>query len=426
MSSQTAFKWGLDGSPPELNAHSEAKLRVFRDYLSRYLDILTQPRLRRELRLTIVDGFAGGGYFTYRGREVSGSPLIILEELEAAKERINKGRPNPVAFSVRTYFVDRNRNNIAALKSHLWQCGYGSRIGTDINICHGRIEAEIDHICADIRRLSPRSGRAIFLLDQTGYTDVDLSMPRRILRDFDRSEIIMTWAVDWLIDFLNESPEFTKAALGAGIDETLLHELLTMKGQKHARHLIQNRLARHLKQQLDDPYFTVFFVKPSDSHRALWLVHASKHPTARDAMVRTHWAVANASISYGPDGLGMLGFTPDDEISMPLPLGFDPSALQRVEAGLKRDLTPTILDAFGHNPVPVSQIQMMVLNAGVMGTYDHFGQAVLSAAEDREVQILTSGGRPKRLGAKLKADDRILIPETPPLLALMGLDLPKK
>ena len=426
MSTPKEFKWGRDGSPPELNAHSEAKLRVFRDYLGRYLDVLTQPRSRRELKLTIVDGFAGGGYFTYHGKEVSGSPLMILEELEAAQRRINEGRPNPVVFSVRTYFVEKNRNNFAALKSRLWARGYGPRIGVDIDLRHGLIQAEIDQICADIRRLSPRSGRAIFLFDQTGYTDIELSMARRILGEFDRSEIIMTWAVDRLIDFLNSRSEFAKAVLGVGIDKGLLREILAMKGQKHVRHLIQNRLAQHLKKQLGDPYFTVFFVKPSESHRALWLVHASKHPTARDAMLRTHWAVANASISHGPDGLGTLGFTPYDELSMPLPLEFDPAVLQRVKAGLKQDLVPMILNSFGHKPVSLRQLRMIALNGGVMGTFDHFGEAVLSSAEDRELQILTSAGRPKRLGAKLKTEDRILIPETPPLLALMGLDLPKK
>ncbi len=426
MNTPKEFRWGRDGSPPELQVHSEAKLRVFRAYLRRYLDILTQPRQRRELKLTIIDGFAGGGYFTFRGEEVSGSPLMILEELESAEIRVNEGRPNPVIFNIRTHFIDDNNNNLSALRNYLWTQGYGARIGSDINLHHGKIESKIDHIRSDVSLLSPRSGRSIFLLDQTGYTSVELSMVRSLLDEFDRSEVIMTWAIDWLIDFLNAGSDFAKAALGAGIDQSALQELLELKGQKGARYLIQNRLAQHLKAQLGNPYFTVIFVKPAESGRALWLVHASNHPAARNAMACTHWEVANASISHGPDGLGILGFTANDVSSLPLPLDFDSSALQRVKAGLKQDLPPTILETFGHNPVSYREIQRKVLNAGVMGTFEQFGEVVHSAAEDREIKILTSSGRDKRSGAKLNADDQILIPETPPLLALMGLDLPKK
>jgi len=152
MSTPKEFKWGRDGSAPELHSHSEAKLRVFRDYLGRYL--VTQTQRRRELKLTIVDGFAGGGYFTYRGEEISGSPLMILEVLEAAEQRINRGRSRPVEFSVRTYFVEKNPDNIAALKSRLWSCGYGPRVGAEINLRHGSLRSEIDQICEDVRRHS--------------------------------------------------------------------------------------------------------------------------------------------------------------------------------------------------------------------------------------------------------------------------------
>lgn len=425
MTTPKDFRWGSDGSPPEIGAHSEAKLRVFRDYLRLYLDIVTQPRVR-QLRLTIVDGFAGGGYFSRGDTIVSGSPLVILDEIDAAKSRVNLDRSVPVEFLDRAHFVDSRRQNLDALRAKLWEDGYGTRIDKSIFLHEGPIEAHIKTLKAEVKKQSPRSGRSIFLLDQTGYTEVEFSMARSILTDLDRSEIIMTWAVDWLVDFISDKPDFVKAASSANIDEEMLRELLSFKEQKHARYLIQNRLAAHLREQLGFPYFTVFFVKPSDSHRALWLVHASQHPTARDAMVRTHWAVANASISHGPDGFGILGFTPDNEHTLPLPLEFDGPAEDRVMAGLKRDLVSTVVDNFGHEPVTVEKLQGLALNAGVMGTYAHFGDAVSASAEDREIQLLTPTGQLARPGAKVQSHHRVFIPEPPPLLALMGLDLPKK
>lgn len=425
MAAPKEFRWGREGSPPQLGVHSEAKLRVFRNYLSRYLDILTQPRRRRELRLTIVDGFAGGGYFQFGDQVVSGSPLMVLEELEAAQIRINQGRENPVKIAAQLHFVDSNKYNLSALRRCLWDRGYGPRIGSNITLHKGEFASVQNTILENIRRWSPRAGRSIFLLDQTGYTGIGLHAAREILGKFDRAEILMTWAVDWLIDFLHDGSDFSKAAMGTNIDHTQLRELLRLKDQKHARYIIQNRLAQHLRTELGNPYFTVFFIKPADSHRALWLVHASKHPTARDAMIRTHWEIANASISHGPDAYGILGFAPGDESTLPLPLEFDAAARLRTEAALKRDLAPVVREAFGNEEVPLVQVRDSVLNAGVMATTEHFDQAVLSAAADNEVRVLTSSGRLKRAGAQLTATDRLLIPETPPLLSLMGLDLPK-
>jgi hypothetical protein len=55
------YDWKLGLPPPKIGAHSVAKHDVFASYIERYIDILSSNPRRRELNLTIVDGFCGGG-----------------------------------------------------------------------------------------------------------------------------------------------------------------------------------------------------------------------------------------------------------------------------------------------------------------------------------------------------------------------------
>jgi hypothetical protein len=64
------------GNVPIIGEHSLAKHRILREYVQRYIEILTQnPRIDR-LRLTLVDAFAGGGIYQRSGHDAPhlGSP----------------------------------------------------------------------------------------------------------------------------------------------------------------------------------------------------------------------------------------------------------------------------------------------------------------------------------------------------------------
>ena len=90
-----SFKWHPDEPPPQIEAHSRAKLTVLRSYLRAYLDRLNLNPQREEFKLDLVDGFAGGGTFRDGGETLSGTPLIMLEESAAAKDRLNGNASNP-------------------------------------------------------------------------------------------------------------------------------------------------------------------------------------------------------------------------------------------------------------------------------------------------------------------------------------------
>ena len=76
---------------PVLENHSRCKHEIIRDYLIRYMCVVTKgflPYQNKTFNLTIVDGFAGGGKYSYQNSEVDGSPLILLNAVQAASSLI--------------------------------------------------------------------------------------------------------------------------------------------------------------------------------------------------------------------------------------------------------------------------------------------------------------------------------------------------
>ena len=79
------FDWSSWRSKlPPLKAHSIAKLEVLRSYIEDYIVILCTGNPGQDrFRLTVVDGFAGGGI--YEGQKV-GSPFVLLEAVKVAEQ----------------------------------------------------------------------------------------------------------------------------------------------------------------------------------------------------------------------------------------------------------------------------------------------------------------------------------------------------
>ena len=85
------YNW-KDG-PDLIQQHSVAKHRILQAYLAAYFRTLVSSPNQDVLKLTLVDGFAGGGLYVHNDtREpVKGSPFIFLE---AARGRV-PDQPRP-------------------------------------------------------------------------------------------------------------------------------------------------------------------------------------------------------------------------------------------------------------------------------------------------------------------------------------------
>ena len=305
--SLVSFKWHPDQPPPQIEPHSKAKLTVLRSYLQAYFDRLNLNPQREEFKLDLVDGFAGGGVFTDGDGTLSGTPLIMLEETADARDRLNSGRVKPLNIDCKFYFVDKDPAHTDHLRKALREREYP--VDRDsIVVRTGLFESEVDRILQSIHQRQPRAGRAIFLLDQTGFSQVELALVSRIFSELPASEVILTFAADALINHLAQTPQIAKAVAPLQLTTSEITRLIEDRDGDAGKAVVQRTLRDHTRITTGAAYDTPFFIRPRHSRRALWFLHLSRHPTARDVMIQRHWDVQNTFEHYGRGDFGMLGW----------------------------------------------------------------------------------------------------------------------
>ena len=404
------FRWHPDESPPLIGAHSKAKLDVLRQYLRAYFDRLNVSPLREEFKLDLVDGFAGGGTFRDADQIVSGTPLIMLEESEAAKARLNQKRAKPLNLDCKYYFVDKESAHVDHLRRVLNERGF--RVDDEsIVVRNERFEHVVDDIIAEIRRRQPRAGRSIFLLDQTGFSQVELELIARIFRELPAAEVILTFAADALVNHLAKTPSLVKAVAPLELTESRMHELVEQRDGDGGRALVQRTLRDHIRAVTRATYDTPFFVRPQMSRRALWFLHLSRHPTARDVMIQRHWDISNTFEHYGPGDFGMLGWEALHSKTLPL-FRFAELDAQEVQAQLLNSMPSELFALASETPVTVETMRHMFANR-TTARFSDLDLTVLKLFREREIQILSPDGRVRPSTLKrLRPDDRIAFPDT--------------
>lgn len=332
MSGGLGYDWRIGNSLPHLGQHSAVKHRIFDRYIEVYIRTLTRTVRQRDIRLTIIDGFCGGGLYTLAGQEVDGSPLRMLAsveriELELAAQRIN-------GFDIRAdfVFVDSNPDHIDFLREALRNRGHYSRIGRDIHIVGSKFEAAAPGIIGRIQAKGT-AHRSLFFLDQYGWSDVTFRTVRQIMATLKYPEIVLTFMVDNLVNLLNDGMIDTQGLAAIDLGREDIREMLAMKEQRGWKRLIQNTLYEHIQRNTGASFYTPFFIHPdSGSNRDYWLLHLSKHHTARDEMGKIHWELENTFEHFGRAGFNSLGFDPDKDVREGmLDFAFDDDARTRSE-----------------------------------------------------------------------------------------------
>jgi three-Cys-motif partner protein len=317
---RSPYKWPADGKPAIIKQHSVAKHDVLRTYLVDYIQTLVVSPQQDQLRLTFVDGFAGGGIYLHDGtREtIYGSPFAFLQAAEEAANLLNAARQKPLAMNVDYFFVELDGNAFNSLKRTLVDQGYGPRIGVDIHLFNSSFETQVNPILAFIAKKSPRSGRSIFLLDQYGYADVPTAQIRGIFSELPAAEVLLTFNVDSFLNYASDGPSTRKTLTDIGIPDVLRGRTIEdiKRSEKDWRLYIQSCLYRELVEACGARYYTLFFIR-TEGHGDYWLVHLSQHPRARDVMARVHWSKNNNFIHYGGSGIDMfrvLGYSADRDL----------------------------------------------------------------------------------------------------------------
>jgi len=411
------FEWHPDGPPPSIEAHSKAKLEVLRSYLRAYFDRLNINPVREEFKLDLIDGFAGGGLFLDGADEVSGTPLVMLEEAQRADIRLNEKRAKRLHIDCRFYFVDKEKAHTDHLRKVLGERGH--QVDDDrIVVRNGLFENEVEGIIASIQQRQPRSGRAIFLLDQTGFSQVQLSLVSRIFGELPVAEVILTFAADALVNHLAETPQIAKMAAPLQLTDSQISDLIQQRDGGGGRALVQRTLRNHARIVTGATYDTPFFIRPRRSRRALWFLHLSRHPTARDVMIQRHWDIQNTFEHYGRGDFGMLGWDAlRDSETLPL-FRFGEIDEQKMRTELLDSLPRELFGLVSEHPVTMDALRHNLANR-TAARFSDLDQVIVRLVREREFEILNPEGKVRsRSVQRLAPTDRVALPST---LLLPGL-----
>jgi len=381
-----------------------------RSYLRAYFDRLGAIPSRDEFKLDLIDGFAGGGTFLDEGKIVSGSPLVMLEESEAAKDRLQRGRSKFLHFDFKFYFVDVEAPHTDHLRKVLAKQGYTAD-GKHILVRNCPFEDSVEDIIAEVRRRQPRAGRAIFLLDQCGFSQVTFAHIAEIFRQLPTAEVILTFAADSLINFLAATPSIVQASAPIELSETRILELIELRNRDGRRALVQRVIREHIRTATGATYDTPFFIRPRTSRRALWFLHLSRHPTARDVMIQCHWNALNTFEHYGPGDFGMLGWDALNSGTLTL-FNFEELEAEQLRTQLLDSMPAELFTLAADTPITVDTMRHMFANR-TAAQFSDLDLVVLELAKEKEIDILDVDGKLRsRTLRRLRQTDRIAIPQT--------------
>lgn len=348
------YQWAPGEAYPVIQQHSVVKHEILRAYLTAYIRTLIANPNREEFRLALVDGFAGGGVYRHdaTGAEVLGSPFIMLQAAKEAEFLVNRDRQKPVVLNLDYFFVEADKGAAGLLEHELRSRGHAGRIGNDVFLRQSTFENQAQSIIEHIQRRMPRAGRAIFLLDQYGYSKVPAALIRKIMRELPGGEVILTFAVDALLNYVSDKRDATQGLLEKiGTPDALRGRKIEdiKRNERDWRLFIQACLYKDLVESCGAKYYTLFFIRSAKGHGDYWLIHFSQKARARDVMTRIHWETNTDFIHYGGAGMEMfhaLGYVPKQDAAFtgqePLGFCFDEQA-RSASVGALREQIPHLI-----------------------------------------------------------------------------------
>lgn len=418
---ESQYNW--KHGPDKIKQHSIAKHRILEAYLAAYFQTLVGNQRRDEFRLTLVDGFAGGGRYVHEdtNKLADGSPLILLAAVREAEFKINHhGRQKQVKLDVTHFFIERNRDAYLHLKKVLQDDGYQDLIGSSIQLRNSRFEDEIDDIIEMIKRKSPRNGRSIFILDQYGYKQASSGLIRRILSNLPGAEIILTFGVDSLLNYANDTnleEARRKIELPDFLGGKTLNEIKS--SERDWRLFIQVCLYKQLVLSCGAQYYTPFFIRNKRGHGDYWLIHMSQHYRARDVMTQVHWDNHNYFIHYAGSGLDMfniIGYDPEHDSAYKNQgeLGFEfDAAAEEVSIQTMMEQAPKLIYAHDEG-VSFGELFIATCN-GSPASAAIYKKMLIRLAQHELIEIQSLTGGQRRSAHQIQLTDQIRPPAQRPL-----------
>lgn len=409
------YDWVWGSPPPLLKRHSEVKHALLRNYLVEYFLTLVSLPQQDKIQLTIVDGFCGGGlYLNEANQEVPGSPIVILDAIREAEALVNlrQERRKPIMIDVELICIDECSYALDYLRHVLEERGHGEALAkSKIQLVKGEFANHCEAAVQRAHDRSPRSGRALFVLDQYGYAAVPMHCLHDIFAKLKHAEVILTFYIDALLTYLDKK-NLTDFEETTGIATSVrAAEIDEIKQSPRWRVHLQSSLYQSLTSQCAAQFYTPFFVRPERGHGDFWLLHLSQHWKARDVMATTHWLHHNHFAHYGRAGFHMFstGYIGkfDDENKLQMGFDFSEVAATVSKEAMMEQIPAMLFD--GDEGMTFEQFFLKLINT-TPATRSMVESTLLELHQSGEIRLVDEHGHASKARVNLKAGHTLQLP----------------
>ncbi|UJQ94155.1 three-Cys-motif partner protein TcmP [Mariluticola halotolerans] len=405
------FRWDGAGSAPSIETHTKRKLEVIKNYLDVYFDTVVPNPATDDLNITLVDGFCGGGLYIDGTEHVPGSPLLLLQAVSEATERLNEKRIKPLKVNARFIFIDINRDHVESLKRVVMSSEFWDQNKNNISFITSSFEKALPDIIQTIKS-KQRVGRSIFVLDQKGYKDVPMTTIQTIFKHLDRAEVLLTFAIDAVLNYLREQSSSEQLYQQFGVNEEFVAFWNEKKDDDElGRAVTQQVLINKIHSRSGAQYFTPFMLWSNTDNRWMMLAHMSHHQAARDKMLSVHWDTQNRFTHIGKGSLFHLGFDYRNFESRNSLFNFNENDLLKLKNELENEL-PRELHSVASSDQQINVKDFLAaIGNRTAARNEHIFSALTKLAQEREIEISNKDGRPKRSSTEIKISDQIILPQ---------------
>ncbi len=412
--SDDKYFWRIGSPPPSIDRHSQTKHSIVEEYVRQYIRTLMARANIPELRLSIIDGFCGGGCYQSQGGLIDGSPLLMMRAVREARVYLNHGRRLPRNVNVEFSFVDISPDTTAHLRHWL-------DAKREENAIDPLDHAQTEIITSDFIQALPHliqkvqkrkmGEHALFVLDQYSYKDIPLPEIASILRTLRGAEVVMTFNVDNLTTYLSDRGANRKSLEKLGLDDYIPWDdlrLIKATQKQEWRQILQRYLAYGIKCETGAKYMTLFFVKPHGiTSWGYWLIHLSNEYRAHAVMKSLHWEHATEFGHELEPGIFMLGYNANKDSDYTGQQTFEFSGQGSRDAcinGVQEHFGQTIFQL--DRPIQLAELfKSCVTNS--TAAENHLMEAARQLHTSKNIIIVSKDGTIKRVNKRYSLTDVI-------------------
>ncbi|OKH34786.1 hypothetical protein NIES2101_38455 [Calothrix sp. HK-06] len=303
MSNKKIYYWNASGTElPEIPTYAKAKHLVLQEYIKNWIEVICGHCIIGPEKLTLIDGFCGGGMYKDGAELWEGSALRMIRMVESGLNSVQQRKPwyKP---DIEYIFIDNNIEHVKCLELQLRNAGFGHYLNSGkCRIIHNNFLDELDDCLNTVRA---RKGYSFFFLDPFGL-DISPSVVRKIIA-LGRSEILLTHMLSGLVRILarREEEGYKKFFQSFEADE-YYKEMADQKDFLTKQAYLRNQGLLLYRQEGQAKYAWTFAIMKNPKTVEYYLIHLSSNVTALEVMKKTLFIYNNLEYQYhyGVYGLG--------------------------------------------------------------------------------------------------------------------------